>query len=344
MEIIIQLNTFGPAALERGFSDVTPRMKEIEIVEVVKVFLKSALMFADVVKGYHQGNLEFSTVEKLVDVTKSSPLFDLKERCHALFRYQNAEVCDEKEKFFDLTIGSIFHEAMKLKESLYQLEVYGPRYLELEKRLGNPLPEREFHRFRKIKSRAEQGLKEGIEDLKELFRDVKEQLGELLREYSKNQLLTRFLLENVSLVQRVYGKRGMERIFASMFKGGIDQAYWSAGHSYLGSQYFDLAHRVFRRALSRHPEDEKLKFMCQFAGGASSYYANDYRKALQKFRGLLEFKDQVRGKGKHLRKAEEICRKMKREYQVEQDWRRAKRANEMANELRMMRTQPSLGR
>jgi hypothetical protein len=107
MEIIMQLNTFGPAALERGFSGMTPRMKEIEIVEVVKVFLKSALMFADVVKGYHQGNLEFSTVEKLVDVTKSSPLFDLKERCHALFRYQNAEVCDEKEKFFDLTIGSI---------------------------------------------------------------------------------------------------------------------------------------------------------------------------------------------------------------------------------------------
>jgi len=340
----MNLTTIGPAALERGSSGVTSRVKEIEIVELVRVFLKSALMFADVVRGYRQGNLKFSTVESLVDVTRSSPLFDLKERCHALFRYQDAEVCDEKEKLLDLTIGSIFHEAMKLKESLYQLEVYGPRYLELERRLGNPLPEREFHRFRKIKSRAEQGLNEGIEDLKELFRDVTEQLGELLREYSKNQFLTRFLLENRSVVQKVYGKRGVERIFASMFKGGIDEAYWSAGHSYLGSQYFDLAHRVFQRALTRHPEDEKLKFMCQFAGGASSYYANDYQKALQKFRRPLAFKDQVRGKGKHLRKAEEICRKMRREYQVEQDWRRAKKASEIANELRNMRSKASVGR
>jgi tetratricopeptide (TPR) repeat protein len=319
-------------------------MKDLEIVEIVKGFLKSTLIFTDMVKGYRQGNLNFSKLEELLDATGSSPLFDLKERCHSRFRYQEGEPCNEKEKLFDLTIGSIFHEAMKLKENLYQLEVYGPRYLELEKRLGNPLPEREFRRFRKIILRAEQGLKEGMEDLKELFRDVKEQLGELLREYSKNQLLIRFLLENRALFQKVYGREGLEKIFASMFKGGIDQAYWTAGNSYLESQYFDMAHGVLKRALSRQPENEMLRFVCQFSSGASSYYVNDYQKALQKFKGLVGFKDHIRGKGKHLKKAEEICRKMRREYQVEQDWRRAQRANEIANELRKMRTQASFGK
>jgi len=317
-------------------------MKDLEIVEMVKGFLKSALIFAAVEKEYHQGDLKFSNLEKLVYTTASSPLFDLKERCHSLFRYNEAEPCNEKERLFDLTIGSIFHEAMKLKENLYQLEVYGPRYLELEKRLGNPLQEREFLGFTKIKLRAEQGLKEGIEDLKELFSDVKEQLGELLKEYSKNQLLTRFLLENRVLVQSVYGKRGPEKIFASMFKGGIDQAYWAAGNSYLESQYFDMAHRVFKKALSRHPENEMLKFICQFSSGASSYYASDYSKALQKFKRLLRFKEHGRGRGKYFKKAEEICRKMRREYQVEQDWRRAQRADEIADELRKMRPQASL--
>jgi tetratricopeptide (TPR) repeat protein len=320
------------------------RMKDLEIVEIVRGFLKSMLIFADMVNGYHEGNLKFSKSEELVDVTRSSPLFDLKERCHSRFRYHEGEPCDEKEKLFDLTIGSIFHEAMKLKENLYQLEVYGPRYLELEARLGNPLPEREFHRFRKIILRAEQGLKEGMEDLKELFQDVKEQLCELLREYSKNQLLVRFLLENRTLLQKVYGRGGLEKIFASMFKGGIDQAYWAAGNSYLESQYFDMAHRVLKKALNRQPENEMLKFICQYASGASSYYVNDYQNALQKFRGLVGFKDHIRGKGKHLKKAEEICRKMRREYQVEQDWRRAQSANEIANELRKMRTQASFGK
>jgi tetratricopeptide (TPR) repeat protein len=322
-------------------------MKDLEIVEIVRGFLKSVLIFADMVNGYHQGNLKFSKSEELVDVTRSSPLFDLKERCHSRFRYQEGEPCDEKEKLFDLTVGSIFHEAMKLKENLYQLEIYGPRYLELEARLGNPLPEREFHRFRKIILRAEQGLKEGMEDLKELFQDVKEQLCELLREYSKNQLLVRFLLENRALLQKVYGRGGLEKIFASMFKGGIDQAYWAywaAGNSYLESQYFDMAHRVLKKALNRQPENEMLKFICQYASGASSYYVNDYQNALQKFRGLVGFKDHIRGKGKHLKKAEEICRKMRREYQVEQDWRRAQSANEIANELRKMRTQASFGK
>jgi tetratricopeptide (TPR) repeat protein len=318
-------------------------MKDLEIVEIVKGFLQSTFIFTDLLQGYHQGNLKFSKVEELVDTTGTNPLFDLKERCHSRFRYQEAQSCNEKEKLFDLTIGSIFHEAMKLKENLYQLEVYGPRYVEFEKRLGNPLPETESYRFQKIMLRAEQGLKEGIEDLEKLFRDVKEQLAELLREYSKNQLLTRFLLENRALVQRVYGRRGLEKIFASMFKRGIDQAYWTAGNSYLESQYFDMAHRVFKKALSRHQENERLKFICQFASGASSYYVNDYQKALLKFKGLLGFKDPIRGKGKHLKKAEEICHKMRREYQVEQDWRRAQRANEIANELRKMRTQASFG-
>jgi len=146
------------------------------------------------------------------------------------------------------------------------------------------------------------------------------------------------------LVQRVYGRKGPEKIFGSMFKGGIDQAYWAAGNSYLESQYFDMAHHVFRKALSRHPENEMLRFICQFSSGASSYYASEYPEALRRFKGLLQFKKRVRGKGKYFKKAEEICRKMRREYMVEQDWRRAQRADEIANELRKMRPQASFAR
>jgi tetratricopeptide (TPR) repeat protein len=340
-EIIIKSRVFGFTAWGESITGMTSRMKDIEIVEIVKRFLRSALIFKEVLKEYNQGNPKSSTVEKLVDTARSSPLFDLKERCHALFRYKDVEPFNEKERLFDLTVGSIFHESMKLKENLYQLEVYGPRYLELEKTLGNPIPEREFRGFMKIKSRAEQGLREGIEDLKELLRDVQEQLVELLKEYSKNQLLTRFLLENRALVQRVYGRKGLEKIFVSMYRGGIDQAYWIAGNSYLESQYFDMAHGVFKKALSRHPENEMLRFICQFSRGAHSYYASDYQRAMKTFKGLLRVKGQMRGRGKYLKKAEEICRKMRTEYQAEQDWRRARVADKIARDLREFRSQVS---
>jgi tetratricopeptide (TPR) repeat protein len=330
--------------MEKGFTGVVSRADELEIVEIVRGFLRSTVIFAEIVRGYHEGTLKFPAVEALVDATEPSPLFDLKERCHSRFRYNEGKALNEKEKLFDLTIGSIFHEAMKLKENIYQLEVYRPRYFELEKRLYNPLSEREFLRFKKIISRAEQGVKEGMEDLNELFRDVKEQLVELIRKYARNQFLARFLLENKPLLEKVYGKRSLEKIFASMFRGGIDEAYWAAGNSYLESQYFDMAYPVFKKALRRHPENGLLRFICQFSSGASSYYVNDYPKALRQFNGLLGFRNHIRGTRKYLRKAEEICRKMGREYQVEQDWRRAKRADEIANELRKMRTHASSGR
>jgi len=68
-------NTFG----SKGLSGVDSRTKDLEIVEIVKGFLKSALIFADVEKRYQQETLKFSNVEKLVETTRSSPLFDLKE-------------------------------------------------------------------------------------------------------------------------------------------------------------------------------------------------------------------------------------------------------------------------
>ena len=77
MEIIIKSVDFGTTTSEKGFSGMTTRMKDFEIVEIVKGFLESTLMFANMVKGYHQGNLKFSNVEELVDASRSSPLFNL---------------------------------------------------------------------------------------------------------------------------------------------------------------------------------------------------------------------------------------------------------------------------
>ncbi len=66
------------------------------------------------------------TSRNLVDDKGKSSLFRLKQMCHDLFR--NGVEVSYKEKFYDITVGYIFHEAMKLRECIYQLEYYKPRY------------------------------------------------------------------------------------------------------------------------------------------------------------------------------------------------------------------------
>ena len=55
-------------------------------------------------------------MEEFVDDRGKSCLYRLKEMCHDLFR--NADEAGYKEKLYDITVGYIFHEAMKIREHL----------------------------------------------------------------------------------------------------------------------------------------------------------------------------------------------------------------------------------
>ena len=68
-------------------------------------------------------------MEEFVDDRGKSCLYRLKQMCHELFR--NADEASYKKKFYDITVGYIFHEAMKIRENIYQLEYYKPQYTTL---------------------------------------------------------------------------------------------------------------------------------------------------------------------------------------------------------------------
>ena len=69
----------------------------------------------------------FEDIEKFVGDDASSILFRLKESCHAIFRPSGSDSRPEVAAgaLLDLVVGSLFHEAMALRENLYQLESYG---------------------------------------------------------------------------------------------------------------------------------------------------------------------------------------------------------------------------
>ena len=256
------------------------RERNRRIVEVVARFLQATVAFEQIYQAYRKGALTFAQIGSFVDDRGKSLLFDMKENCHALFR-RNVVAGMEKEQLFDLAIGTIFHEAMKLREDLYQLEVYGAKLRTLESKDGRTRYEDDFLRqLRKITRRAEVRLDEEMEESRTLFRETSEQLKTLLADFGSNGLLVRFFHESGDLVQKVYGGRGVEELLDLMFPGGYAQSLAAAGKSYLESARYERAELCFRQAIERGYADPAAPLLLAFAKGMARYYGGKLEEAL----------------------------------------------------------------
>jgi tetratricopeptide (TPR) repeat protein len=308
------------------------QMRKQTIVEIVNDLLEAAITHRQIADLYRQGKLRFSHIEPLIDDRGQSLLYRLKENCHALFRHRDDGSSHDGEKLLDLAVGSVFHEAMKLRENLYQVDMYEPRYSGIELRNG-PHHEIWLQRFERIVVRAEQGIREGIADITALLAETLDQLVDLIQGYRDNDLLVRFLVTQQSLFVRAYGKKRFEQLLGDMFQGGLVEAYSVAATGYLRSAYYDMASRLLAKALRLAPGDAKLKFLQRYAKGLDAYYNNDYEKALRSFRGLIDHNQRFRGKRAYLREVMTICRDIATESLAEQKKATAMRARRLALRL-----------
>lgn len=302
------------------------------IVEIVSDLLRAAVLHQQIQDLRRKGGLSFHHIEEFIDDAGHSILYRLKANCHALFRNNDDQTCDDEERLLDLAVGSIFHEAMKLRENLYQLETYRPRYVALRQK-KIPFRKNLFHRFERIVLRAEQGVREGLADIKALFEDTLDQLLDLMRRYGDNDLLVRFLLSHRKLFIKVYGRKKFEELFTSMFKNGLFQGYWVGAMSYLHSGYYDMASQLFAKGISLAPGDERLQFLYRYARGLDAYYSNNYDRALWFFASLLRLPQRFKGKRAYLNHAAGICRDIATETLAEQKRRTAQRARTVARRL-----------
>jgi hypothetical protein len=240
----------------------------------------------------------------------------------------------------DLAIGSIFHEAMKLRENLYQLKVYKPRYLQIQNsRQASDYERTLLHEFMKIGAKTEKRLAESMMEIKRLFQDTLEQLAHLLPRYKDNAVLIKFLLRNKGLLQQAYGRRRGLKIIADMFPGGLGEAYDIEGRSYLASEHYDLAADFFGQALKYRTPDQRLKCLYLYAHGMDGYYKNRYQDTLRSFYKLLPLVKALEdGKG-YLEKVEEVCRKISREYLEDKKKKLGNVALRLADKIRSLSTE-----
>lgn len=226
---------------------------------------------------FKEGRLCFSNIVELVDDKGKSCLFRLKEMCHALFR--NSDEATYKEKLYDITVGYIFHESMKLRENLYQLEFYGPNYDKVSDQLTGQ-EKKIFHEIDVLTKKARSRLKEEIKELKILITELMEQLKDLIRLYGDNYLLPRFIVKNEKSLISIYGRNGFERLLNGLYSDGRAILIFRAAMSYLESEYYELARSMFRKISKADKENRTALFLYMYSSAFHYYFKNRFSRSL----------------------------------------------------------------
>jgi hypothetical protein len=222
---------------------------------------------------HKRGALAFSEVEEFVDDRGKSCLYRLKQMCHELFR--NTAEAAYKEKFFDITVGYIFHEAMKLRECIYQLEYYKPQYDMLIGSAELSQAEKKVIReFGALIVKAQKRLNEGLKEVRILLRELTGQLKDLVKIYRNNYLLPRFLLENERSFIAMYGKKGHQDLLERIYDKGRTTLVFKAAVSYLKSENYQAARCLFRKTAELDGGNPAAKFLFLYASAFNCYFNN----------------------------------------------------------------------
>ncbi len=254
------------------------RSAPIGVVDIVREFLLAHRLLRRLFERHRSGTLHFDEVQALAGDTEASVLFRLKERCHALFR--SREVGDDLPRvaLFDLAVGSLFHEAMKLRENFYQLEVYAPK-VEAARLDAESGSEGLFEEFARILAASRERFAEALIETEALLEQTRRQFRALLRAHRNNGLVARYLLENTELAGEVLGEP-LDAFLTEVHGDGV-AAYALAARSYLGSGYFAESKCVLAEALARDPGRADLRSAAAYADGMNSYLCAHYDESMR---------------------------------------------------------------
>ena len=199
-------------------------------------------------------------------------LWRLKDLCHLVWPEQEREDAIHGS-LIDWLLGSVFHEAMKLKENIYLLNTYGPAAV----RMREDSPASAGQALRTSGAFPQLSNMVDVESLiRRIAADVvnqMEQVGFLLGQanfilrmmmpdLAGNTLVVRLLVEEEALVRALWGEP-VEELFMDMFSGTAAEGFCSAGRSYLGGQWYGQALAMYERAFDcdRQCDEARVKII-----------------------------------------------------------------------------------
>jgi hypothetical protein len=247
--------------------------KQIDLIKESMCVYTKCMQCMDLFRG---GSLCFGDIEEFVDDRGKSCLFRLKEMCHELFR--NSDAASYREKLYDMTVGYIFHQAMILRENLYQLEYYKPR-CDIETAEFTTREKKIFLEMEFLVKKTDKKLKEGFKETKLLMKELVEQLKDLIKLYKENYLLPRFMFEHEKTLTTMYGKKNFDRLLNDMYKDGKKLLMFKAAHSYLESEYYETARNMFQKVACLDTGSKLALFLFMYSSAFFFYYKNRFAKA-----------------------------------------------------------------
>ena len=194
----------------------------------------------------------------------NGPLWQLKDLCHRIWP-QERRVEHVRGVLVDWLVGSLFHEAMKLKENLYLLAAYRPAAVAIggvaSRDNGPDRPDAAIVRMvdlRAMVGRIAGDVDGQMERIGVLFAQTNYLLRMMLPELAVNPLVLRLCMEMEEVVAELWGE-SLEDLFTDTFGGHPAGGFCLIGSSDLRGQWYRQALTAYRRALSCEREcDEAI--------------------------------------------------------------------------------------
>ena len=232
--------------------------RDLYLRNIIKNFYQSYDFFRELETKFKAEGLSYEGMESWVGTEeKRGILWQLKDLSHSLWK--SVEPDEHPDQFmFDWMIGTLFHEAMKLKENLYILVNYRPSYNDLyfPNRKNDDQPNSCPTFFNEIADEINRNLKR----IKCLHEKALNTLYTLVREERENALLIRFILdEKNNDPEKWHGEHGLGTLLNRLFPDSIDVAYCIAGESYLEGSWYSEARDAFEKALNINPNCEEAR-------------------------------------------------------------------------------------
>jgi len=234
-----------------------------------------------------ESGIRFERLAGVVGDDDRAVLFRLKERSHGLFRSEGySSLAVRREALFDLTVGALFHEAMKLRESLYEREVYSPRLASLRE-ANEDDPDELFGEFERLLDKSGGRIDQIVAEVRILLAQTRDQFRRVLIERAGERGVTRCLVSRRRAVSEAFPE-GFEGLMEAMH-GDLATGLIEASHSLLDSAYFVEAGKTLREA-ARVAEDvrpEVGQLEC-YAEGMQAFLEGDYAGSITTLEGWVD--------------------------------------------------------
>jgi len=224
--------------------------RHLFVRNLLKEFFETFDTFVRIYEHYIScDEASFEEIDRLVGTeSRKGLLWQLKDSCHRLWRDADPKE-DLHGRLLDWALGSLFHEAMKLKENAYMYQHYRPLAEELQ--VDQPAGSIRFcgvegQRFIERTSRE---IRRQMENIASLFNRGSFLLRLMLVDQAGNPLLVRFLLEEEARLGVLWGE-SLDALFAEMYPLMPETGYCVAAASYLNDQWYEQASQAYQRALA----------------------------------------------------------------------------------------------